>query len=141
MGRLGMALVVLTLALLPGAALSRAPGHAVASWYGAWEEGRLMANGHRFHAHALTAASRKLPLGTRVRLVNLANGRSVVVRITDRGPYVLGRDIDVSKGAAERLHMVSAGLAAVRLELHPSHRKLRTRHVARWPAACVRRPI
>jgi len=100
-----------------------------------------MANGHRFHAHALTAASRKLPLGTRVRLVNLANGRSVVVRITDRGPYVLGRDIDVSKGAAERLHMVSAGLAAVRLELHPSHRKLRTRHVARWPAACVRRPI
>lgn len=87
-----------------------------ASWYGWWHENRLMANGKRFHASVESAASLTLPLGTWVRITNLANGRSVVTQITDRGPYVRGRIIDVSHATAVGLGMVKAGVVRVKVE-------------------------
>lgn len=86
-----------------------------ASWYGPGFHGRKTASGERFNQHALTAAHRKLPLGTRVTVVNMANGKSIEVEINDRGPYVPGRILDVSKEVAERLGMRKAGTAPVRL--------------------------
>ena len=86
-----------------------------ASWYGPGFHGRKTASGERFNQHALTAAHRKLPLGTRATVVNLANGKSVEVEINDRGPYARGRILDVSKAAAEQLGMTHSGTAPVRL--------------------------
>ena len=86
-----------------------------ASWYGPGFHGRKTASGRRFNQGALTAAHRKLPLGTRATVVNLANGKSIEVEIDDRGPYVRGRILDVSKAVAERLGMKQAGTAPVRL--------------------------
>lgn len=86
-----------------------------ASWYGPGFHGRKTASGERFNQHALTAAHRKLPLGTRATVVNLANGKSVEVEINDRGPYARGRILDLSKAAAERLGMKHSGTAPVRL--------------------------
>ncbi|HZS81371.1 MAG TPA: septal ring lytic transglycosylase RlpA family protein [Stellaceae bacterium] len=88
-----------------------------ASWYGAKFHGRLTASGQRFDRRRLTAAHRTLPLGTRARIVNLANGRSVEVTVTDRGPYVRGRIIDLSEKAAQLLGMTKEGLAAVAIEV------------------------
>lgn len=86
-----------------------------ASWYGPGFAGRRTASGDVFDPSALTAAHLTLPFGTRVRVTNLANGRSVVVRINDRGPYVAGREIDLSRAAARRLGI--DGTARVRLEV------------------------
>ena len=81
--------------------LASAPAFAdTASWYGPGFHGRRTANGERFDQDALTAAHKTLPFGTRVRVINHATGRSVVVRINDRGPFVGGRSIDLSRGAA-----------------------------------------
>ncbi|MCQ4346103.1 septal ring lytic transglycosylase RlpA family protein [Pseudomonas stutzeri] len=88
-----------------------------ASWYGSRHHGRRTASGERFDQHALTAAHRSLPFGSRVRVTNLHNRRSVVVRINDRGPYAGGRIVDLSRAAAERLGMLQRGVAEVRLEL------------------------
>jgi rare lipoprotein A len=84
-----------------------------ASWYGPGFHGRLTASGERFNTGALTAAHKSLPFGARVRVVNLNNGRSVVVRINDRGPFIRGRVIDLSKAAAQAIGM--SGLARVSL--------------------------
>ena len=92
-------------------------GTGMASYYGRRFHGRRTANGERFDMAAMTAAHRTLPFGSRVRVTNPRNGRSVVVRINDRGPFVRGRTIDVSRGAAEQLGMVNAGHARVELEL------------------------
>jgi rare lipoprotein A len=70
-----------------------------------------------YHAAGLTAAHRTLPFGTRVRVTNISNGRSVVVRINDRGPFIRGRSIDLSTGAAEAVGMTGAGVAQVRMEV------------------------
>lgn len=75
------------------------------------------ANGERFNPHQLTAAHRTLPFGTKVRVTNTYNGRSVVVRINDRGPFIGGRIIDVSLGAARQIGMVSSGIARVRVDI------------------------
>jgi len=88
----------------------------IASWYGRQFHGRRTANGERYDMYALTAAHRTLPLGTRVRVTNQASGRSVVVRINDRGPFVRGRIIDLSLAAAQELGMSRAGTARVVLE-------------------------
>lgn len=88
-----------------------------ASWYGGRFQGRQTANGEIFDTNAFTAAHRTLPFHTRVRVTNTTNGRSVVVRINDRGPFVDGRIIDLSRAAAEQLEMVSAGVAPVRVEV------------------------
>jgi len=85
-----------------------------ASWYG---EAQMTASGERFNKHALTAAHRTLPLGTRVRVTNTRNGRSVTVRINDRGPYGKGRIIDLSEAAAKQLDMIEAGVVPVTLEV------------------------
>ena len=87
-----------------------------ASYYAQAHHGKRTASGERFDQHALTAAHRTLPFGTQVRVTNLNNERSVVVRINDRGPFVRGRIIDVSRAAAERLGMLRAGVAPVRIE-------------------------
>ena len=83
-----------------------------ASWYSA---GSRTASGERMNAGALAAAHRTLPFGTQVRVENLGNHRAVVVRINDRGPFVGGRVIDVTKGAAERLGMIHSGVARVKV--------------------------
>src|SRR3984893_347405 len=85
-----------------------------ASWYGKQHQGRKMANGTRFDRHKLTAASWYFPLGTTVRVVNLQNGESVVVTITDRGPNLrLHRILDLSQAAADQLGYVGQGLTSV----------------------------
>jgi len=89
----------------------------IASWYGPNFVGRPTANGEIFDPSQLTAAHQSLPFDTRVRVTNLDNGRSVVVRINDRGPFVGGRIIDLARGAAEVIGMISSGTARVRLEL------------------------
>jgi peptidoglycan lytic transglycosylase len=94
----------------------------VASWYGKEFHGRVAANGEIFDMTALTAAHRKLPLGSLVRVVNLANGKQVHVRINDRGPYVIGRMLDLSHAAAAELGMVEAGTSVVHLEVIGEHR-------------------
>ena len=88
-----------------------------ASWYGGQFHGRTTANGERYDMNGLTAAHRSLPFGTRVRVTNLRNGRSVTVRINDRGPYVGKRIIDLSRGAAQAVNMIRMGVALVRLEV------------------------
>ncbi len=89
----------------------------VASWYAPHRGQIRMANGQRLNSAALTAAHRFLPFGTRVRVTDLATGRSVVVLITDRGPFPRGRIIDVSPAAARILEMRRAGIAPVRLQI------------------------
>jgi rare lipoprotein A len=88
----------------------------VASWYGDEWQGRITASGKPFDDSKLTAAHRTLPLNTRVRVTNLKTGRSVEVTITDRGPYIGGRVIDLSKAAAKQLGMVKEGLVPVRIQ-------------------------
>ena len=93
----------------------------VASWYGKEFHGKLAANGEVFDMMAYTAAHRKLPLGSIVRVINLENGKSVQVRINDRGPYVTGRMLDLSHAAARELGMVEAGTTAVQIEVIGDH--------------------
>lgn len=89
----------------------------MASWYGAWFQGKETSSGEPFNLNALTAAHRTLPLGTRVRVTNLLNRRSVVVRINDRGPIPSSRVIDLSEAAARELGYTGAGLAPVRIDV------------------------
>jgi rare lipoprotein A len=89
----------------------------MASWYGPGFHGRRTASGQVFNQNALTAAHRSLPFGTRVRVTNLRNGRSTVVRINDRGPYSGGRIIDLSAAAARAIGMHNSGVANVKVEI------------------------
>lgn len=96
------------------AAETQVASQGLASFY---TEGTQTASGEKFDAHELTAAHPTLPFGTRLRVTNVATGRSVTVRVNDRGPYVAGRTVDVSYAAAETLGMVGAGIAKVRLDV------------------------
>lgn len=98
-----------------------AQDRGVASWYGEPFHGRLAADGKVFDMYALTGAHRTLPLGTVVRVMNVVNGKSVLIRITDRGPYIEGRMLDLSYAAAERLGMAAQGLSPVLVEVVGSH--------------------
>ncbi|HOI28953.1 MAG TPA: septal ring lytic transglycosylase RlpA family protein [Melioribacteraceae bacterium] len=91
-------------------------GTMVASWYGPGFHGRLTANGETYNQMALTAAHKELPFGTFLRITNQKNGKSAVVRINDRGPYIEGRDLDLSKGTAIALGMVQRGVIKVKVE-------------------------
>jgi rare lipoprotein A len=102
------------------AKIYQAVGQGLASYYGAELAGHRTSSGERFNPNGLTAAHRTLPLGTKLRVTNVANGRSVIVRINDRGPFVGRRLIDVSLGAAREIQMVRSGTAQVRLELVPT---------------------
>ncbi len=93
--------------------------NGAASWYGPGFYGRQTASGERLRKGTLTAAHRTLPFGTRVRVTNLDNGRSVVVRINDRGPFRYHRVIDLAHGAASELRMMPSGEIPVRLEILP----------------------
>ena len=95
---------------------SSLPVVGLASWYGREFQGRPTTSGEPFDMYALTAAHRTLPLGTHVRVTNLENGRHAVVRLTDRGPFVDGRIIDVSYTAGRALGMTGRGVVRVRLE-------------------------
>ena len=91
----------------------------VASWYGPRFHGRRTANGEVFNQNKLTAAHRNLRFGTKAEVTHVRNGKSVEVRINDRGPYVKGRVIDLSRGAAERLGMKDRGVG--RVLIRPIH--------------------
>ncbi|MBX3598357.1 MAG: septal ring lytic transglycosylase RlpA family protein [Rhizobiaceae bacterium] len=84
-----------------------------ASWYGPGFHGRSTANGERFNQSGMTAAHKHLPFGTKLRVTNKRNGKSVVVRINDRGPFIRGRVLDLSKGAAKQIGMLRSGSAPV----------------------------
>jgi rare lipoprotein A len=95
---------------------SGSPQVGLASWYGPAFDGKRTASGERFDMNTLTAAHRTLPLNSYARVTNLATGRSIVVRINDRGPYSPGRIIDLSARAARELGMKKHGVARVRVE-------------------------
>jgi len=88
-----------------------------ASYYGSEFDGRSTANGETFSNKEYTAAHKSLPFGSLVKVTNLANNKTVIVRINDRGPYVAGRVIDLSRKAAEDLDMIRAGVIDVKIEL------------------------
>lgn len=105
-----------------------------ASWYSKSFEGRLTANGERYDAGALTAAHRTLPLGSYVRVKSLATGKSVVVRVNDRGPYVNHRIIDLSYAAAKSLGLTDARSMQVQIERVENTSKTQTEsQVVRYP--------
>ena len=89
----------------------------IASWYGAPYHNRRGSNGEIYDMHAMTAAHRTLPLGSIVRVVNVQTGASAIVRITDRGPFIEGRVVDLSKAAAEKIGMLQKGTTQVRIEV------------------------
>ncbi|WP_430258092.1 septal ring lytic transglycosylase RlpA family protein [Neorhizobium sp. IRS_2294] len=105
-----LAVAIAAFALLGTSQANAAPGCGHASWYALSSK---TASGERMNAAKLTAAHRSLPFGTRVLVTNKRNGKSVVVRINDRGPFIRGRVIDVSKAAAKDIGMVSSGTAQV----------------------------
>jgi rare lipoprotein A len=88
----------------------------MASWYGPGFHGQETASGEPFNQHALTAAHRTLPLGTKAKVTNLATGQSVIVKINDRGPYVPGRHLDLSQAAAQQIGLTKTGVAKVKIE-------------------------
>jgi rare lipoprotein A len=97
-----------------------APAHVQvgkASWYGRWHAGRLTANGERFNPQAMTCAHRTLPLGSVVKVTNVETGQNVALEVNDRGPYVKGRILDLSEGAANELGVGHKGIMLVRLEV------------------------
>jgi len=105
------------MANLMGVKNLRQAAQGIASWYGPGFHGRRTASGERFNQNDLTAAHRSLPFGTKVQVTNLYNGRSVVVRINDRGPYARGRILDLSAGAASLIGVRSSGVAPIRLQI------------------------
>lgn len=110
------AVAVLALVLPLGTVQARVQ-EGVVSWYGARFHARPTASGELFDAAAMTMAHPTLPFGTRVKVTNLRNGRSVVVRVNDRGPFVGSRIADLSQAAASALGMMRRGLARVRIEV------------------------
>jgi peptidoglycan lytic transglycosylase len=96
-----------------------------ASWYGPGFHGHETASGETFNQHALTAAHRTLPLGTEAKVTNLATGQSVLVKINDRGPYVKGRHLDLSRAAAKQIGLTKRGVAKVKIEAKTTRRAKR----------------
>lgn len=99
---------------------AKLPQTGEASWYGAQHQGMQTASGSNFDQAELTAAHPTLPFGSKIKVTNLANGKSVEVEITDRGPFAGNRIIDLSQAAAKALDMIDSGTATVRLELSSS---------------------
>ena len=93
------------------------PITGIASYYGGKFHGKRTASGEIFNKNAMTAAHRSLPFGTRVKVTNLRNGRTVLVRVNDRGPHVQGRMIDLSQAAARKIGLSRAGTVRVKLEV------------------------
>ena len=91
-------------------------GTMTASWYGPRFHGKTTANGEIYNQMAMTAAHKTMPFGTFLKVTNLRNGNSIIVRINDRGPYIEGRDLDLSKGTAMALGMIKRGVITVKVE-------------------------
>ena len=120
--RVGLLLVgLLSVAFLLPLNTASAAQVGNASWYALRS---MTASGERMNPSALTAAHRTLPFGTKVRVDNLSNGKSVVVRINDRGPFIRGRVIDVTQGAAKKLGMIRSGVARVKVTVVDGKGKL-----------------
>jgi rare lipoprotein A len=103
-----------------GRPITPAPGGqftAVASWYGEPFHGRLTASGARYNMHGLSAAHRSLPFGTRLKVTNPESGQSSIVTVNDRGPFVRGRQLDLSYGAAKEIGLIGAGVGRVAVEV------------------------
>ena len=103
-----------------GALRDASPGRratAVASWYGEPFHGRLTASGERYDMHGFTAAHRSLPFGTRLKVTSAATGRSSVVTVNDRGPFIRGRHLDLSYGAAKEIGLTGEGVGRVAVEV------------------------
>lgn len=110
-------LFVLTLFSLTIPAAHASYQTGTASWYGPGFHGRLMANGQRFNQMAPVVAHRTLPFGTKVKVTNTRTGRSAIATVTDRGPFVGNRVIDVSKGIAMQIGMLHSGTAPVQIKV------------------------
>lgn len=106
-------LALLCASLLSCAAPVRKSSHSVASWYGPGFHGKLTSSGERYDMHAMTCAHKELPFGTRLRVTNVENGHTVNVLVNDRGPFVRGRDIDLSYAAAKAIGLVGPGTGKV----------------------------
>jgi len=122
MGLMNIKSIVLLITLsfffpLSGGSVENYPQYGKASWYGGKFHGRKTANGERFNKHSFTAAHKKLPFGTIIRVTNLRNGKNVYVRINDRGPFIMGRIVDISRAAAEAIGFKKRGVARVRVEV------------------------
>jgi len=91
-------------------------GIMTASWYGPRFHGKITANGEIYNQMALTAAHKSLPFGTLLQITNLRNGKSIIVRINDRGPYIDGRDLDLSRGTAKTLGILHRGVVRVKVQ-------------------------
>jgi len=118
--RFAISVIAVVLASGSADADSRTAGHmytGLASWYGGKFHGRKTANGEIFDMNKLTAAHKSLPFGTKVKVTNRRNGKSVVVRINDRGPYSGKRVIDLSKKAASAVGILNSGVAPVKIEV------------------------
>jgi rare lipoprotein A len=111
----------------------REPRNAVASWYGPEFDGKPTASGERFDMNSLTCAHRELPFGTILKVTNLSGDKSVACVVNDRGPFVSGRDIDLSYAAAKQIDLVGAGTAKVRVEY--TGRDLRYVHEVRYSSS------
>ena len=105
------------------AALAQTPSNTqanemtgVCSYYARMHNGHVTAGGEKFDSNAMTAAHRRLPMGTKLKVTNLANGKSVVVTVNDRGPFVKGRSLSVTRRAAEELGFRKQGVAKVKFE-------------------------
>jgi len=101
----------------PGPSRSPIAVDGIASYYGKEHHGKKTANGEVFDMNKLTAAHRSLPFGSTVKVTNLSNHRSVIVRINDRGPYIAGRIIDLSQAAAQQLDIITLGIVQVKVEV------------------------
>lgn len=133
--------VVMILALFASCAPQHARGkvpsyrtHGTASWYGPGFYGKRTANGEKYNAKAMTAAHRTLPFNTTLKVTNLDNGKSVVVRINDRGPFIRGRVIDLSKKAAQELGLIGTGTAEVELVAIAAKRGEESQEIKKGPA-------
>ena len=119
-----MKLLSLIIASLPVAtAVAQTPAPAIAkestgmcSYYAKMHDGHITAGGEKFDSNALTAAHRKLPMGTKLKVTNLSNDKSVVVKVNDRGPFVKGRSLSVTRRAAQELDFLKQGVTKVRIE-------------------------
>jgi len=122
-GSFCLAIILLALAGCASGPISRADASGFeeqgeASYYAAKYQGRQTASGELFDQNSMTAAHKRLPFGSKVKVTNVANGKSVVVRINDRGPFVSGRIIDLSKSAFQRIGNTNAGVIDVEIEVY-----------------------
>ena len=136
--RMAVLLAFLAAAMAMAEAASANPTDSIvtgiASWYGEPHHGRRTASGDIFDQDALTAAHPSLPFGTLVRVTNMENGRTVDVRVNDRGPTVRGRILDLSRAAAKKLGAIGAGLVKIRMQILPPRSKSKSARAVAVPA-------